>query len=337
VQARMKPRLRPGHWLAAMVLATVLYTAFAAFSGLSQFIQILDGLPGPMFLLALGLSSLNYLLRFLKWQYYLKHLGVRAVPWDDSLLIFLSGFVFTVTPAKVGEVFKSAVLERTHGVPLPLTAPVVVVERLTDVIAVVLLVLAGSLSFPGALVWALFGALAVAFGLLVIGSEAAGRMLLRPFEHWTRGRQLLHTLTCVQASLRQLSSPRLLLWPTLLSVIGWGLEGVGLFALLRGLGTAVPVSYCVFFHATATLAGALVPLPGGLGVTEGVIQQQLVRVAQVAAPTATVAMLLIRLATLWWAVVVGLLAFGCLRLRFPGLKQLGTTAPSSAPSAPPLS
>ena len=58
----------------------------------------------------------------------------------DSLLIFLTGFVLTITPGKVGEVFKSAVLARTHGVPVARTAPVVVAERLTDAIGVIVLI-----------------------------------------------------------------------------------------------------------------------------------------------------------------------------------------------------
>ncbi len=55
--------------------------------------------------------------------------------------------------------FKSAVLERTYDVPTHLTAPIVVAERLTDVIAVVVLILLGSTSLPGGFTWALLGAM----------------------------------------------------------------------------------------------------------------------------------------------------------------------------------
>jgi uncharacterized membrane protein YbhN (UPF0104 family) len=72
-------------------------------------------------------------------------------------------------------------------------------------------------------------------------------------------------------------------------------------------------------YPTATHAGALTPLPGGLGVTETLIQQQLVRLAGVGASAATASMLMVRLATLWWAVAVGFLALGVLKLRHPQL------------------
>jgi len=37
------------------------------------------------------LAFTNYILRFLKWEYYLAKLDVRGVPKLDSLLTFLSG------------------------------------------------------------------------------------------------------------------------------------------------------------------------------------------------------------------------------------------------------
>ena len=77
---------------------------------------------------------------------------------SDSFLTFLSGFVLTVTPGKVGEVFKSLVLFETHGVPIARTAPIVVAERVTDLIGVIILIVLGSLGFSGGLVWAGVGA-----------------------------------------------------------------------------------------------------------------------------------------------------------------------------------
>jgi len=118
-------------------------------------------------------------------------------------------------------------------------------------------------------------------------------------------------------SLRLVAGPAALLWPTFLSVIAWGAEGLALYVILRGFSASVPLDVAVFFYSTATLAGALVPVPGGLGVAEAMIQEQLVRLGGVEQGSATSAMILIRFATLWWAVLVGFLALFLLRLRFP--------------------
>jgi hypothetical protein len=49
------------------------------------------------------------------------------------------------------------------------------------------------------------------------------------------------------------------------------------------------------------------------------IQEQLVHLGRVPAGTATASMILIRFATLWWAVLVGFAALAVLRTRFPAL------------------
>jgi uncharacterized membrane protein YbhN (UPF0104 family) len=274
------------------------------------------------FALALALASFNYGLRFLKWQYYLARLQIRGVSITDSLLIFLSGFVLTITPGKVGEVFKSALLAETHQVPAARTAPIVIAERLTDVIAMIALILLGSVGFSGGLLWASLGAAAVLLGLSFIVWPVPVERLLGWLDRSPgRGGRLAPKLREAWVSLRVVAGPAALALPTLLSIVGWGAEGLALYALLWGFGTPAPLALTVFFYATATLAGAIVPVPGGLGVAESMIQQQLVHLGHVPAAPATSAMILIRLATLWWAVVVGFVALGLLRARYPKLLQ----------------
>src|SRR5207248_2162695 len=76
------------------------------------------------------------------WELYLRRLGVR-IPLRDSFGIFLSGFSLTVTPGKIGEVLKSYLLREVHGVPMARTAPIVIAERLTDLVALAALALVG--------------------------------------------------------------------------------------------------------------------------------------------------------------------------------------------------
>lgn len=318
-----------------VLLGVFLYGGAVLYSGFQKIEAVMTDFRWSALAAAIGLASLNYCLRFGKWQYYLRRLGVTGVSTRDSALVFLSGFVLTVTPGKLGEVFKSAVLARTHGVPTERTAPIVVAERLTDVVAIVLWVALGSAGFRGGVYWAGCGSAAVALGLGLILWQAPMRWLLVRLE----GGRFAHLgpkLARAYESLRIVASPSALAWPVLLSVLGWGLEGVALHSLLSGFGQAPALSFSLFFYATATLAGALIPVPGGLGVTEAMIHEQLVRLAGTPEPVASACMILIRLATLWWAVLLGFLALGALRLLFP--EQLGASAEERAAgvgSAPP--
>lgn len=307
------------------LLGVVLYGLFAVYTGVNQIGASLARFQASAFLIALGLASTNYLLRFLKWQYYLARLEVRGVPALDSLLIFLSGFVLTITPGKVGEVLKSAVLAKTHGVSVAKTAPIVIADRLTDVIGVVLLILIGGSAFRGGLLWALAGVVAIGVGLVFILWQVPALWMCSLLE--ARGGKLAAAVPKLRealGALRIVASPTALLWPTVLSVVAWGAEGLALYVLLRGFGEPVPLGLSVFFYSTATLAGALVPIPGGLGLVEGMLQQELVHLGGVGEGAATAAMILVRLATLWWAVGVGFVALFILRLRFPAALKPGS-------------
>lgn len=309
------------------LLGVVLYGLFAIYTGVNQIGASLSRFHASAFLVALSLASANYLLRFLKWQYYLARLDIRGIPALDSLLIFLSGFVLTITPGKLGEVLKSAVLAKTHGVSAAKTAPIVIADRLTDAIGVVVLILIGGSAFRGGLLWALAGTLAIGAGLIFILWQKPALWACNYLEK--RGGRLsgaVPKLRVALSSLRIVASPTALLWPTMLSVVAWGAEGLALFVLLRGFGEPVPLGLSVFFYSTATLAGALVPIPGGLGLVEGMLQQELVHLGGVSDGAATAAMILIRLATLWWAVAVGFIALFLLRLRFPAALKAESAA-----------
>jgi uncharacterized protein (TIRG00374 family) len=304
--------------LLVTLIGVLLYGLFVVYTGVHEMGASLAQFRGGAFWLALALASFNYLLRFGKWQYYLARLDIRGIPALDSLLVFLSGFVLTITPGKVGEVFKSAVLAKTHGVAVERTASIVIADRLTDVIGIVVLILVGSATFPDGRLWASLGAGAVALALVFILWQQPALWLCDRLER--RGGSLsrfVPKLRHALSSLRVLARPSSLVLPALLSVLAWGAEGTALYVLLGGFGQTVSLSLAVVVYASATLAGALIPVPGGLGVVESLLREGLLGFGHVTLGAATASMILVRLATLWWAVLVGFLALLILRWRFP--------------------
>jgi glycosyltransferase 2 family protein len=221
-------------------------------------------------------------------------------------------------------VFKSWVLFETKGIAIIKTAPIVVAERLTDLVGIIVLITLGGSTFRGGIVWAFIGGSVVLSLLLIVLVPPFSRAMLWP---WSRlpgalgriGGKLVPKVEIALGGLRTISSPRHLLIPSLLSICGWALEGVGIALILRGFGSELPTLSAMFFYATATLAGALVPVPGGLGVTEKILEESMVALGGVPGPIATASMILGRLATLWFAVLVGFIALGILRLKFPSL------------------
>lgn len=290
----------------SIVVATAGYLAFSLWGGweevVAAFVQI--GLLGT--LIALSLSLVNYGLRFGRWQLYLLQLGHR-VPWSPSLRIYLSGFALTTTPGKAGEAFRGVLLKQ-RGVPFPATFAAFISERLSDLVAIVLLTLVGLAQYPQARGIVLAGVL----GIVVVLACLSSQTLLNRLHRWASVRQgklmalVAHASEMLHGA-RRCHRPGLLGVATVISVIAWGAEALAFYWMLGWLGADISLSFAIFVYALSMLAGALSFLPGGLGGAEAVMVSLLV-LKGMTMPAAIAATVFIRLATLWFAVVIGLVA-----------------------------
>lgn len=295
--------------IGAVVLAVLLYGAFALWADLDELVPALGRVPWEVVALACGLSSVNYALRFGRWQLFLRRLNIE-VPWRPSLQIFLAGLVMSISPGKVGEVLKSALLRRSFEVPVARSAPVVFAERLTDLLGLFAIAGLGVLTFEfGAGVFAL-ALLAVLLLIVALQSTSLVGAVLNLVGRFGWGARLRPALEEAYTSTRALLGAGLLGSTTLLSAISWSLEGIAFWCILDALGAADLTLYkALFVYAISTLLGALSFLPGGLGLTEGSMIGALVLLGLLSenAP-ALAATYLIRLTTLWFGVGVGTLA-----------------------------
>ncbi len=302
------------------------YVAFACWSGLPKVLGSLRSFSWSAAVGALMLAALNYILRFCKWELYLRRLGVR-IPLFDSFTIFISGFSLTVTPGKVGEVLKAYLLREAHDIPMARTAPTVVAERLTDLIALALLGLVGVGALAGGERVAYVALALVAIALAVVASERLAHFAIDLMGAVPLVGKLAPKLREFYTSTKQLLAPGPLLAATGLSLVAWLCECVAFWLVLRGFpGASASVKLCTFIYATMTIAGALSFLPGGLGVQEiGMVKLLMSRATGVTEATAAGATFITRLCTLWFAVLLGVVAIVIvqrrLRLDFSSLPE----------------
>ena len=114
-------------------------------------------------------------------------------------------------------------------------------------------------------------------------------------------------LSDVLSGVRRCHSPGLLAIATTISVVAWGAEALAFYWMLDWLGADISLSFAVFVYSLSMLGGALSFLPGGLGGAEA-IMVSLLLFKGMTMPSAIAATVFIRLATLWFAVVIGLIA-----------------------------
>ncbi len=303
-------------WPWLVVLAIVAVGGYSLAGDLGQLGDRLGGFHWWAFAATLALALANYTLRFVRWQIYLRHQGV-AVPVSDSAIVFGSGLSLAITPAKLGELVKSYLLRELHAVPVTKTAPIVVAERVTDLIALLLVAVVG-VGLYGVQTTLVLGAAAlIAFGLALLASPRPTRWLIEFATRPARLRKLRAPLLEMYAGLASLCGPRTLFAATAIAVPAWACECLGFGLIINAFpGAHCELGLAFVIYAATTIAGALSFLPGGLGVTEGGMTLLLVNsAAHVERATAVAATLLTRLATLWFAVVVGLAFLAIARRR----------------------
>lgn len=317
-----------------LFLALVFFTTAAAlFADMGRVTRLIAGISPGWLAAIVGAVLFNYTLRFLKWTYFLRVLGI-SIKTSDSLWVFFSSFTMVLSPGKLGEIIKSVLLKARYHLPMAKTAPIVMAERITDLLGLMILAAIGSSRF--------------AFGyqtLIVLGILLATGVYLitrKEFWIWCEHRILARfsflgrvraSFKVLEESTGNLLSVRSLLLTTPLSALSWAGEGVALFLVFRALGVEreALLGISLFAHAFSSIVGAFSFLPGGLLVTEGTLGVFFVYVG-IGLDQSVSATFLIRAVTLWFAVILGTIVF--LLGRRPGdLAELAHGKPVEQPTS----
>ncbi|MDG4552211.1 MAG: lysylphosphatidylglycerol synthase transmembrane domain-containing protein [Candidatus Contendobacter sp.] len=316
--ASMSPRHRRALTL-SIGLAALLYLAFVLLADRAAVLAALRRVGSPVLTAIFALSLLNYLLRFWRWRGYIAAFG-HVLPWRRHFLYYLAGFTLTVTPGKAGEAVRSLYL-RGHGVSYAQSLAALFAERLLDVLAMSLLALLILLVRPDyawlvAIAWA---------SVLMLGWLVTRPWLPDRLRGWGNGHRYGHPLDRLARLLDAaavLLRPGYFLFGLGLGVLSWGLEGFSLYLIARAIGVELSLAAGIGIYAIAVLAGALSFLPGGLGGTEAVMGGLLVAFGADGAVAVAIT-LLCRIATLWFAVVLGGVAVAMLSLDGQRTDDLG--------------
>ncbi len=298
----------------SVILAVAVYTAIVFLSDAKEAGNALSNLSFYWIPVFLCFSLVNYMLRFLKWNYFLGRVNVH-IPWKESLSVFIAGFSMTVSPGKLGELLKCYLLKDRRNIPVSITSPVVVAERITDLISMILIAVIGLL-----LVRHRGAAIAVAAGIVFV----VGVMI---FLLWERAFGFLTNLLCrikpvekhrgsfmkFHGNVSSLLDIRSLLISVPLGILSWGSEAIVLclVAISLGIEPELPLGLALLAHSAGTIAGAVSMIPGGLGLTEITIGAILTGV--MSESSAAVTTLIMRFATLWFAVLLGVIVLGIIR------------------------
>lgn len=258
--------------LVSLLAAVAVLTGLGLYGDFGAVSATLAGFRWNLLPALVGLTALNYLVRYLRWRRLVWLVSGHAPGLWEDLLVFFAGTAMILTPARLGEWVKSYYARQLYGAPVARTAPILLVERVSDSLAMLLLAAAGLALFRwGGAVFIIVGLVA---GVAIAGLRHGGLadLLLRGAARFPPTCHLLPLIEDFHESARLLFSLPALSWTIGLGLVAWSLECLTFFLVLGGLGwpmTGELVVQAAFIFPMATLAGSLSLLPAGLGVTEG--------------------------------------------------------------------
>jgi uncharacterized protein (TIRG00374 family) len=266
--------------------------------------------------LVIGLVAMGVCLRAVRFYYYGRRLGWKVPPWP-SFVVFVASFSLTATPGKAGELLKSALLRTRYGTSVAESAGALIVERLGDLLALLILASSGLLLFTGLRNY--FFLCVVVVGLFCVAPRTIGYPLLQWSTRYERFRPLAERLIRILHTIDALLKPEPLLIGLVLAVVAWGCEALAFSVLAERLPVEIPLVAAFSIVGLSAVVGALSMLPGGLGGVEAVMVLLLTKLG-VDVPSATVTVIVFRLCTLYLMTLVGFCFLGWWKVVNPAAK-----------------
>jgi uncharacterized protein (TIRG00374 family) len=290
-----------------IVGAIILYAIFLLLSDISLILSKIPNLKTEYLPIILILIPSSWLFLFLRWNLLLKNSNIK-IPLKENLKIYFAGFALAVTPGKFGELIKSQIMKTKFDVPHRTTSSLVLVERLYDLAGAI------AVSFIGILLigigeYIIAGASIVLISIFVmISSKKLFQNVLKMIGKIKFTQKYTVPLSESYETIQTSTKGKIVFTSILTTSAYWLLESLGVYFILLSFD----INLLNYVHVIATYTSSLILgaasfIPGGLGVVEGSLVG-LLNFQGVDISDAFVLVVLIRLFTLWYSVIIGFIA-----------------------------
>lgn len=292
-------------FISFLVSFLILYLLFSRVN-LADFINSLARVNLLLYLFAFLIYYLAFPLRGLRWKILLENIGLKRGVVPLTGIIFLSWFANTLVPAKLGDVYRGYLCKKNYGLSISRTVGTIFVERVFDVVSLVLLFgISGFAIFGADLPQAIYaslvmGVLIVLLIVLLASMIRSGIFLNRlPARIEAYFYEFREGTSSLGAGFTRVAS---------LTFLIWLLESASLYVVIISAGFDIPLQVAVFTAMASALLTALPLTPAGLGTVEFAIVGILSLIGIPAEAGLTVA-ILNRVIGYWSLLFFGFIAF----------------------------
>jgi len=293
--------------LLIIVVAIIIYIAFLFFSDASKIFEGLKKFDTKYLPIILIIIPISWMALFLRWHFLTKNVGIK-ISIKENFLIYLSGFALAITPGKFGELIKSEIMKKKFSIQRTKSAPLVIVERLYDLVGGVSVAIFG--------IWTLgYGAYAIiiagVFLILIFSLLRSKKLFYKTINLLNKTKftaKFAKSISESYETIRISIGLKILFVSSLSTMIYWMLESVGVYLIVLSFGIE-NLNYfdTLSIYASSLILGAASFIPGGLGVTEGSMVG-LLNYKGIEASIAVIIVIIIRLFTIWYNTLIGFIA-----------------------------
>ena len=263
--------------------------------------------------LILFLVSASWVPLIIKWHFLLKNSEVD-VPLTKSILVYLSGLAFEITPGHVGVLMKSQILKTSYNISRTKTVPIVLVEKMYDLIGAILASIIGIIIlgvYPHLIVIAIL-VLAVIFFFMYY--RPASELFFKRITKLKFFSKYIENISESYKTVQKSTNVKVATVCILLAVTYWFIISAAAYYILIGFDINI-LDYLkvLAIYVTSILLGAISFIPAGIGITEGTLAG-LLTLEGIGVSAALILSVMIRILTLWYSVGVGFIA-----LKFTGV------------------
>ena len=241
---------------------------------------------------------------YLRWRLLCKNLGIH-ISFRDDFLVYIAGFALSITPAKVGELLRTQILREKSGIQRTQTTPLIFIEKFYDLLGAVIASSFGIVYFPEIGIIVLGGFILSIIIFILFSSKITFDKSIILLSKFKFTKKFIEPLSKSHEILKISTKPKILTPSIILSILYWLTISSAVFYVLKALSIdSLDFLEIVSIYTSSLFLGALSFLPGGLGIAEGSFTG-LLNVQGISLSAAVVIVIIVRLFTLWFNVVIG--------------------------------
>lgn len=294
-----------------LLLSVAVYIIAAWYVGWGDIYHALSSVDITVVLIPLLFSLTAYILRFVRWQYYLTVFN-KTVHLYTSLLIYFAGFALAMTPGRVGELVRGTYL-KAYNVSYRRSSAMFVVEKVLDIISMLLLSAFVFNYFTDKLEF-VYIIVAFVVVIMVFLINPLSLLALRRFFSNTKSRlhkALRHVLD-VFLHTGKILRPVPVFVGLVLGTSAWGLDAAGFYYITSYYIPDISLFTVIGVYTLSVLLGAFSFMPGGVGATEALMFGFL-HLLDLKPEQAVVVIIISRLTSMWFSVFLGAVSVYLLR------------------------